>query len=73
MPSFKEMARVCRRGGTVLVEDIYESEHPHRAAHQDRWEILRDPSHVHTLTLSALLQLFRDPTLETDLVTTADD
>lgn len=73
MPSFKEMARVCRRGGTVLVEDIYASERPQRAAYQDRWEILRDPSHVHTLALSELPQVFRDATLETDLVTTADD
>jgi SAM-dependent methyltransferase len=69
----REMARVCRVGGTVLVEDIYASEHPERAAYQDRWEILRDPSHVRTLALSELLQLFRDAGLETDSVTTADD
>jgi SAM-dependent methyltransferase len=69
----REMARVCRIGGTVLVEDIYASEHPERAAYQDRWEILRDPSHVRTLALSELLQLFRDAGLETDSVTTADD
>jgi SAM-dependent methyltransferase len=69
----REMARVCRAGGTVLVEDIYASEHPERAAYQDRWEILRDPSHVRTLALSELLQLFRDAGLETDSLTTADD
>lgn len=69
----REMARVCRAGGRVLVEDIYASEHPERAAYQDRWEILRDPSHVRTLSLSELLQLFRDVGLETDSVTTADD
>jgi hypothetical protein len=34
---------------------------------------LRDPSHVRTLTLSELLQLFRDVGLETESVTTADD
>lgn len=68
-----EMARVCRAGGTILVEDIYASEHPERAAYQDRWEILRDPSHVRTLALSELLQLFRDSGIETDSVTTADD
>jgi SAM-dependent methyltransferase len=68
-----EMARVCRVGGAVLVEDIYASEHPERAAYQDCWEILRDPSHVRTLALSELLQLFRDAGLETDSVTTADD
>lgn len=69
----REMARVCRAGGTVLVEDIYASEHPERAAYQDRWEVLRDTSHVRTLALSELLQLFRAVGLETDFVTTADN
>jgi ubiquinone/menaquinone biosynthesis C-methylase UbiE len=68
----REMARVCRARGTIVVEDIYASEHPERAAYQDRWEILRDPSHVRTLALSELLQLFRDAGLETDSVTTDD-
>jgi SAM-dependent methyltransferase len=69
----REMARVCRVGGRVVVEDIYASEHPERAAYQDRWEILRDPSHVRTLALTELLQLFRGAGLETDSVMTADD
>ncbi|MGB7284373.1 MAG: methyltransferase domain-containing protein [Candidatus Acidiferrum sp.] len=69
----REMARVCRTGGTVLVEDIYASEHPERSAYQDRWEILRDPSHVRTLPLSELIQLFREAGVETDAVATADD
>lgn len=69
----REMARVCRIGGVVLVEDIYASEHPERAAYQDRWEILRDPSHVRTLALTELLQLFGDARLETNSVATADD
>ena len=51
----------------------HHGEHPARAAYQDRWEILRDPSHVRALPLSELLQLFRDASLETDAVTTADD
>jgi ubiquinone/menaquinone biosynthesis C-methylase UbiE len=67
------MARVCRPGGMVLVEDIYGSEHPARAAYQDGWEILRDPSHVRVLPLSELLHLFRDAGLETETVSTADD
>ena len=67
------MARVCRSGGMVLVEDIYGSEHPARAAYQDRWEILSDPSHVRALTLSELLHIFRDAGLETETVSTADD
>jgi ubiquinone/menaquinone biosynthesis C-methylase UbiE len=69
----REMTRVCRVGGTVLVEDIYGSEHPERAAYQDRWEKLRDPSHVRTLPISELLHLFRDAGLETDHILTFDD
>jgi len=69
----REMTRVCRAGGTVLVEDIYASEFPERSAYQDRWEILRDPSHVRTLPLSEMLQFFRDAGLETDAASTADD
>jgi hypothetical protein len=57
----------------VLVEDIYGSEHTERAAYQDRWEILRDASHVRALPLSELLDIFRDAGLETETVSTADD
>jgi len=67
------MARVCRLGGTVLVEDIYASENSARAAYQDCWEKLRDPSHVRALPLSELLHVFRDAGLETEIVSTADD
>ena len=69
----REMARVCRPQGTVLIEDIYASEHPQRAAYQDKWEILRDPSHVRALPISELLQLFRNTGLEVDSVSTAED
>jgi ubiquinone/menaquinone biosynthesis C-methylase UbiE len=68
-----EMARVCRAGGLVLVEDIFASEHAERAQYQDRWEKLRDPSHVRVLPLSEHLCLFRDAGLETDAVKTYDD
>src|SRR6266446_5395363 len=68
-----EMTRVCRAGGTVLVEDIFASEHRERAEYQDRWEKLRDPSHVRVLPLSEHLRLFREAGLETDAVKTFDD
>jgi ubiquinone/menaquinone biosynthesis C-methylase UbiE len=68
-----EMTRVCRMGGTVLVEDIYSSEHAGRAQYQDRWEKLRDPSHVRVLPLSEHLRLFREAGLETDGLKTYDD
>jgi SAM-dependent methyltransferase len=69
----REMTRVCRAGATILVEDIFASEFPERAAYQDRWEKLRDPSHVRTLPLSELLHLFRDAGLETGTLITAQD
>lgn len=69
----REMMRVCRLGGTVLVEDIYASEHRARADYQDHWEKLRDLSHVRVLPLSEHLHLLRDAGLETDGVRTFDD
>lgn len=68
-----EMSRVCKVGGTVLVEDIFASEHRERSEYQDRWEKLRDPSHVRVLPLTEHLRLFRDAGLETDSVKTFDD
>ncbi len=68
-----EMSRVCRLNGTVLVEDIYGSEHTERGAYQNHWEKLRDPSHVRALPISQHLQLFRDAGLETDAVFTFDE
>ena len=54
----REMTRVCKADGTVLVEDIYGSEQPERAAYQDRWEVLRDRSHVKALPISEMLRIF---------------
>jgi 2-polyprenyl-3-methyl-5-hydroxy-6-metoxy-1,4-benzoquinol methylase len=65
----QEMARVCRDGGTVLIEDLFASEHPERAAYQNRFEILRDSAHVRALPLSELLQGFCAAGLEVDAVT----
>lgn len=68
-----EMARVCRKNGMVVVEDIIGSEHPERRAYQDRFEKLRDTSHTHTLSLSELFQLFRDAGLEAETATMGND
>ena len=65
-----EMARVCRKGGTVALEDTAASEHGARAAYQHRIEVLRDPSHTRTLPLSELLLLLRDAGIETHTVVT---
>ena len=57
----------------MLVEDIFGSEHLERAAYQDHWEKLRDPSHVRTLPLSEHLRLFREAGLEVDQLQTFQD
>jgi ubiquinone/menaquinone biosynthesis C-methylase UbiE len=65
-----EMARVCRVGGTVAVEDLIASEHPARGAYQNHFERLRDPSHTRALPLGELLRLFTDAGLEVEQVYT---
>ena len=65
-----EMVRVCRPGGTVAVEDLVVSEHPRRAAYQNRFEHLRDPSHTRAFTLSDLLAAFTAAGLEVEGVQT---
>ena len=61
---FKEMVRVCRRGGRIAVVDMYASEDDDRAAQWNRLELLRDPSHVRCLKLSELKALFAKTGLE---------
>ncbi|HEY8475458.1 MAG TPA: methyltransferase domain-containing protein [Chloroflexota bacterium] len=66
----REMARVCRLGGTIAVEDLVVSEHAERGAFQNRFERLRDPSHVRAYPLSGLLALFKSAGLEVEHVYT---
>lgn len=65
-----EMVRVCRAGGTVGVEDLIVSEHPDRGAYQNRFEQLRDPSHIRALSLGGLVRLFASAGLEVEHVYT---
>jgi ubiquinone/menaquinone biosynthesis C-methylase UbiE len=51
-----EMARVCRGGGKVAIEDLIASEHPARAEYYNRFERLRDTSHTRALALSELVR-----------------
>jgi ubiquinone/menaquinone biosynthesis C-methylase UbiE len=66
----REMARVCRAGGHVAIEDLMASEQPERAAYQNQAETLRDPSHVRALPLSEMLRLFAEARLEVESVFT---
>lgn len=65
-----EMVRVCAPAGRVAVEDLIVSEHPARAAYQNRFENLRDPSHTRAYPLSALLGVFTAAGLEIEHVST---
>jgi ubiquinone/menaquinone biosynthesis C-methylase UbiE len=53
-----EMQRVCAGGGKVVLADVMASNDPLKAAAFDRMEKLRDPSHVHALTLAEQMELF---------------
>jgi SAM-dependent methyltransferase len=63
----REMVRVCRRGGKVVVADM--TPDPAKAAMLDRMEKLRDPSHTRALPLAELAALFADAGLEAPTVT----
>jgi len=56
--ALREMARVCAAKGRIVVVDAYASEDPDQAAEFNRIERLRDPSHVCSLSLAALKDLF---------------
>jgi SAM-dependent methyltransferase len=62
--TLEEMSRVLRAGGIVAVEDLITSEHPERAAYQNRIEKLRDPSHTRALPLSELVTLIASARIE---------
>lgn len=56
--TLREMQRVCRKGGRIVVIDATPSAATQAA--YDRMEILRDGSHASALTLEQLRQLGRD-------------
>ena len=62
--TLEEMCRVLRPGGILAVEDLVTSEHPERAAYQNRIEQLRDSSHTRALPLSELVTLIASARIE---------
>lgn len=56
-PILREMVRVARKSGTILVGDMVCAEDPAVAARQNALERARDPSHVRTLAWEELLAL----------------
>ncbi|MCB0095976.1 MAG: methyltransferase domain-containing protein [Caldilineaceae bacterium] len=65
---FGQMARVCRPGGKVVIEDLLASENLARAEFYNRWEQLRDPSHVAALSLSQLIGFYAAAGFEVESV-----
>ena len=64
MRLLREMVRVCRAGGRLVVKDLVASPDPALAREQDRVENLRDPSHLRMPTQGAVGTWLRDLGLE---------
>jgi ubiquinone/menaquinone biosynthesis C-methylase UbiE len=59
----KEMRRVCRTGGRIVVADS--APNASKADAFNAMELLRDPSHVRAMPLEELRSLFVEPRIET--------
>jgi ubiquinone/menaquinone biosynthesis C-methylase UbiE len=66
--AFSEMVRVCRAGGRLMVRDVTPA--ADKSAGYDRMEIMRDPSHVHALTIEELRSLGKALPVDAPMLTT---
>ncbi|HEY2359844.1 MAG TPA: methyltransferase domain-containing protein [Candidatus Angelobacter sp.] len=66
LAALKEMKRVCKHGGKIVVADM--APQPEKAAALNSAELLRDPSHVRALPVDELLGLFKQVGLGTPQV-----
>lgn len=55
----KEVVRVTRRGGKVVVADVVSSENEEEATLHNALEMLRDPTHLRMFPQSEMLELFQ--------------
>jgi len=62
LTALKEMKRVCKAGGRIVVADM--APQPEKAAALNAAEVLRDPSHVRALPLDELRELFEQVGLD---------
>jgi SAM-dependent methyltransferase len=67
LAALREMKRVCKLGGKVVVADM--APQPEKAAALNAAELLRDPSHVRALPVDELQGLFGQAGLPTPQVT----
>ena len=62
--ALKEMSRVTKKGGYIFIQDTLAPENPEAKEFFNRVEKLRDPSHVHDLSESEWIDLFRNTRLK---------
>jgi ubiquinone/menaquinone biosynthesis C-methylase UbiE len=64
--AFREMARVARRGGRVILDDTCTPEVQELAALMNEWEVRRDPSHIANHPPSRLRAMLEECGLRVD-------